>query len=99
MFDGPRSGAVPTASATRSGSLVLTTTRRAHLYLGLFECTQVGFDTTEPGGLLVEPLFDLGVPKLQHAAQLLDRWLVVEERADLFEGEAKVTKGKQLVQA
>ena len=57
------------------------------------------FDPAQPVVFLGEPLFDLRLPQPQHSPELVERWLVVEEFADLVEAEAEIAEGQESVQA
>jgi hypothetical protein len=48
---------------------------------------------------LADGLLDLGLAHAQHAPELLERRLVVEEVADLVQAEAEIPQRKQPVQA
>lgn len=63
-----------------------------------FECSEVRFDSAESGLLVGHGLLDLGLANAQHAPQLIERRLRIEQPADLLEAEAEIPQRQEPVE-
>jgi hypothetical protein len=63
-----------------------------------FQCSELRFDPAQSRPFLTDGLFDLGLTHAQHAPELVERRLVVEDAADLIEGEAEIPQRQQPMQ-
>src|SRR5207302_7234859 len=64
-----------------------------------FECSEVGFDSTQTLLLLADGLLDLGLADAKHPSELIDRRVLLENSADLFQREAEVAQGQDAMQS
>jgi hypothetical protein len=54
----------------------------------------VRLDPSQSGLVFGDVLLDLGPPHAQHSSDLFGRRVLIEDIADLFESEAKVSQGE-----
>jgi hypothetical protein len=63
-----------------------------------FQCPDVRVDPAKAFVLVIQGLFDLGLPQPEHPPQFLYRYLTGEGLPDLFQAEAEVAQGHDRVQ-